>query len=219
MNTIHQLPLLLMLALTVAGCAGLGDVMDDATLGKPQERQAAVLDLEERVRKLRPGDEAAVEDRDRLDRFLRERFSLERDATLREQLLDVALRGELPCAGDLSMTATRDRKWQVRLSGVKGIAQTRPDGMRERLTLLLEKDPHLFVRIEAAKAFRAVGDESWAQALVAVLMDEAENRNLRVQAYRSAVALTGSQLPFVPQQWRDWQARSEGSPVPDTGTP
>ncbi len=190
------------LVLLVSGCTSVADILEDAAAGDIDDRREAILDLEERIRKLRPARPRDAEARARIDQFLIRNFSQERDSVLREQYISLALQGKLPGAVELLQQGVADPNWNVRLTAVKGLGLLKPPETRQLLTDVLAADSALIVRIEAAKSFRYVGSADWARPLIEVLLDEAEDSNLRRQAWISANALTGKDLPHLQEPWR-----------------
>lgn len=194
----------------LSGCAGLAGELEDAESDDAETRREAFEDIEERVRdwERRDGENAA--DREQLDAFLASRLQVERDSGIRAQIVSIALQGELPGAPALFQAALADRAWPVRHAAVRGIAESRPPNAEELLATTLRDKRDIFVRIEAAKAIGEIGAADWAAPLIDVIVDDAEDANLRYQAYRSAVKLTKSELPFVPERWKALQ--KEGTP-------
>lgn len=194
--------LLAVVLLALPACTGLPKLLDHVASGDPEGRQEALLVLEKRLRRMRPSHPRHAEARAQIDRFLLTNFGQEPLSVLREQYISLALQGELPGTAELLQQGVADGSWNVRLTAVKGLGRLNPPETRNLLTEVLRKDSTLLVRIEAAKSFRFAGDSSWARPLVELLVDEAEEPNLRRQAWLSAVQLTGKDLPYVPELWR-----------------
>lgn len=205
---------LFLLGFLLGGCSSLESVLEEARTGDSQTRAEALFELEARVRSLGPptdGDPAPIlADRKLLNEFLRERFEPEPDPVIRANIITVALHAEAECAEELLLAGINDRAMLVRQQAIHGMRQLQPKNLRELLTDRLRNDSSLIVRLEAAKAFRSVGDADWAEPLVRIIVDTTEDESLRYQAFHSARALTGAELPFAISDWEAWLEKNGG---------
>ena len=152
--------------------------------------------------------------RARFDAYLSRRFANEPNPTVRAEMLAVALEADLPCAPALLRDGFDDPGVNVRLEAVDRVAAMPPVDRRDRLRRRLERDTDPLVQIAAARAYRRHGTEEWAPELVTVLMDPNHDSNVRFQAYLSAVALTGADLMFLPEDWRTWLEMHRSADAP-----
>ncbi|MFQ5654666.1 MAG: HEAT repeat domain-containing protein [Planctomycetota bacterium] len=188
----------------LSGCMSLETALEKGREGKAKDRRKAVARIAQEVSRGLPDELGDQDPRQRVNSFLHERFSEEPDPLLRARILSVAVEGGFACAKGLIVAAARDEEPVVRLEAVDGMRSLSIPATREILNELLVHDPDLFVRIEVVKVFREVGTTDWAPPLVRLLLDETEDPSLRFQAYLSAVALTGSDLMFLREDWEAW---------------
>ena len=205
----------LLLALSGTACSNLDRLLEEAEQGDADDRRDRLSELELEVRRLRGEEPDVQKARAKIDAFLRNRFTIERDAINRAQILALALQGEYPCASDLVLEGARDPSLMVRQQAVQGLREAPSPEARAVLTDLLRNDRSLLVRIEAAKVFRSIGDEGWVEPLVAIVVDETEEESLRWQCHASANQLTGQELPFTAGAWARWKEQQDADPPGD----
>ena len=195
--------LLLGVCLLLPGCASPRSQIEKAEQGGRHDRKEALASL---ARSARDGklEKLTPEWRERLERYVSDRFPLEKNPSLRAQLIAIALDASLDCAPQLLADGFDDPELAVRLQAVERITAIAPAERRGRLRRRLLEDPDPLVQIAAARAYREQGTEEWAKELVGVILDPRFDENVRFQAYLSAVALTGADLMFLPEDWRAW---------------
>ncbi|MGE3165338.1 MAG: HEAT repeat domain-containing protein [Planctomycetota bacterium] len=198
------------------GCVGVETLLDGARQGSPEARRRAILDLGSRLSSARPSDPEAVDTRDRINAFILRRFpgkdnpseidrqEEEQDTVALTNLISIAVQGELPCAGTIAARGTRNPESTVRLVAVQALRDVAPAERQEILTDLLLRDSDLLVRIEAAKSMARVGDASWVKPLALVIVNPAEDGNLRYQCHRAGLVLLGADFSYLPARWREW---------------
>jgi len=100
-----------------------------------------------------------------------------------------------------------NRKFERRFRRLEAIARITAIPPSERRSVLgrrLRNDDDPLLRIAAARAYREVGDPTWAKELVEVIIDPRADSNVRFQAYLSAIELTGADLMFLREDWQSW---------------
>lgn len=190
-----------------AGCQTIDERLAETTAGPPPERRDQLVELSDWLRHLRPGDPEANQARARLSAFLDHRFDedIEPDAVARSQLLSLALQGELPARADMLARGCRDSHWLVRLRAAQGMREVQPPDTRALLEELVRLDSELQVRIEAVKTMGHIGTPEWVPPLARIVVDPAEEPDLRHQAYLAADRLLPDErLPYLPSAWREW---------------
>ena len=198
-----------------AGCQSVESITADAREGSSESRRAALDDQVHEVRSLLGEGPDVTDDRETVNRFLIEAFQSEQgqesgsDPVIRARLLGIALQGQFPCAPALVALGARDPSPMVRQAAVQGMDEAPPENVRTLLTDLLLNDEDFVVRLEAAKAFRDVGSDDWAEPLVRVILNGTEDESLRYQAHLSARKLIGEDIPFTPTDWSGWLAGNE----------
>lgn len=193
------------LLLSTVGCFSLKNLLAEARVGTPEERRSVLLELEEVVRDVQPGDPRAEQARAEIDEFLRTRFEEGgTDPVERTQLVALALQGQFPSTAIILSQAAQDEVDTVRLVAVQGMRDVQPPNLQETLTALLLNDTDLFVRIEAAKVIARVGDASWVPPLAKIVINPAEDPSLRYQAHRAGLDLLDTEFEFLPARWREW---------------
>lgn len=187
----------------LSGCTSPVDYVEDAERGGRSERWEALGELaffarEGELRNLRD------DERTRIDGYLRDRFPVEPNPSLRARILSIALDGPFPCGPDLLRASFADPGLAVRYEAVQRAASLPPAERRDALSGRLLDDSDPLVRIAAARAYRELGDASWARELVQVIVDGRAATDVRFHAYLSAIELTGADLMFLEEEWKAW---------------
>ena len=184
-------------------CSTPRSQIEKAEQGGRHDRKEALASLARSAQEGRL-DNLSPEWRERLSRYVTDRFPVEQNPTLRAQLIAIALDASLDSAPQLLAEGFDDPELAVRLQSVERIGSIAPVDRRERLRRRLLEDSDTLVQIAAARAYREQGTEAWAKELVEVIVNPRFDENVRFQAYLSAVALTGADLMFLPEDWRAW---------------
>lgn len=122
------------------------------------------------------------------------------------QMVSLAVQGNLACAAEIAARAARSTEATVRLIAAQALRDVAPTNRKELLFDLLLRDTDLLVRIEAAKSIARVGDSTWVRPLALVIVNPAEDGNLRYQCHRAGNTLLNAELPYLPARWTEWLA-------------
>lgn len=205
-------PLLGLLLLVLTGCSSLAGFMGDARVGDTETRQEALLEIEHVIRDNPPGRASTVKTREQLDAFLAERFDAEPDSSLRSQILSMAVQGRFECAEEMLRKAVRNPDARlVRLVALQHLRDLDVDQYQGSLVAVLATERDRLVLIEAIKTVACAEPapdevDGWVFPLIDLYLDTMLDRNVRLQAHRAMVALSGVEIPKEDVDgWKKWR--------------